>query len=85
MDGGFRVSGFPSPSVSVSPAGSVGNASGPATQSGSNAIGPSHIPSPSVSGSSGFVPSAASSMSETPSASSSVSATRPGVGPSAAS
>ena len=71
MDGGFRVSGLPSPSVSVSPAGSVGNASGPATQCGLTAIAPSHIPSPSVSGFSGSVPSASSSKSEIPSPSSS--------------
>ena len=46
-------------------------ASGPATQSGSTATGPSHIPSPSVSGLVGLVPSVASSISELPSLSSS--------------
>ena len=78
FEGGLSVSGLPSPSVSVSPAGSSGKASGPATQSGGEATGPSHIPSPSVSGLSGLVPISDSLVSESPSLSSSVSSTRPG-------
>ena len=75
---GNMVSGWPSPSVSVSADGSSGKASGPATQSGGEATGPSHIPSPSVSGLVGLVPSAASSISELPSLSSSKSSIKPG-------
>ena len=78
MDGGFKVSGSPSPSVSVSADGSSGKASGPATQSGSKPTGPSHMPSPSVSGLVGSVPSSASSTSELPSLSSSKSSIKPG-------
>ena len=44
-------SGMPSPSVSSEAAGSVGKASGPATQIlASGVAGPSHTPSPSESG-----------------------------------
>ena len=68
--------------------------SGPAMQIGGTAFGPSQIPSSSVSGSNGSVPVSfastyspvsVSTASSKPSASSSVSATRPGVGPCAAS
>ena len=75
---GTKVSGSPSPSVSVSADGSSGKASGPATQFGGEATGPSHIPSPSVSGLVGSVPSFASSVSELPSLSSSKSSINPG-------
>ena len=66
-----------------------GSVSGPATQTFGIELGPSQIPSPSVSGSSGSVPVSfastyspvsVSTKSSKPSASSSVSATRPGVG-----
>ena len=50
VDVPFIVSGNPSPSVSVSAEGSVGNASGPHSQSGKTGIAPSQTPSPSVSG-----------------------------------
>ena len=47
----FSSSGIPSPSVSSEAAGSVGNASGPATQIlASGVAGPSQTPSPSESG-----------------------------------
>ena len=72
------VSGIPSPSVSVSADESSGKASGPAVHTPPTALGPSHIPSPSVSGLLGFVPSFTSSASNVPSASSSRSSTSPG-------
>ena len=76
---------MPSPSKSSHSVGSVGKASGPASQTPANAIGPSQYPSPSVSGLVESVPVALSSRSVRPSLSSSSSATRPGVGPSAGS
>ena len=57
FEGGNNSFGCPSPSVSSQPAGSSGNASGPAVQllvTGDS--GPSHTPSPSVSGLVGEVP-----------------------------
>ena len=71
-------SGIPSPSVSVSADGSNGNASGPAVQILGTAFGPSHIPSPSVSGFVESVPPIVSSESIIPSLSSSKSSIRPG-------
>ena len=56
VDAPVRVSGIPSPSVSVSADGSSGNASGPAPQIPATESGPSQIPSPSVSGFRGSVP-----------------------------
>ena len=48
---GTNWSGLPSPSVSLAPAGSSGKASGPATHPPlAGASGPSHTPSPSLSG-----------------------------------
>ena len=55
------VSGMPSPSVSVSADGSSGKASGPAVHTPGTALGPSHMPSPSVSGLVGLVPVSLSS------------------------
>ena len=46
------VSGMPSPSVSACADGSVGKASGPASQTPATAFTPSHVPSPSSSWSS---------------------------------
>ena len=68
---------MPSPSKSRHSVGSVGNASGPAWQTPATAVGPSQIPSPSVSGLLGSIPRAASSRSDEPSLSSSWSSTRP--------
>ena len=64
---------MPSPSVSAHSVGSVGNASGPASQTPATAVGPSQTPSSSVSGSSGSVAGSedASSVSSSPSPSSS--------------
>ena len=57
VDSPVRVSGIPSPSVSLLADGSNGNASTPGTHPPfAGALGPSQIPSPSVSGFSGSVP-----------------------------
>ena len=54
---GTKVSGMPSPSVSIAPAGSSGKASGPPMQPPlAGACGPSQMPSPSLSGLLGLVP-----------------------------
>ena len=56
VDSPINSSGIPSPSVSTAAAGSLGKASGPATQiSASGVAGPSQIPSPSLSGLAGSV------------------------------
>ena len=72
------VSGFPSPSVSVSADGSSGNASGPASQMPATETVPSHVPSPSESGFVGLVPVSVSSESRIPSLSLSKSTISPG-------
>ena len=70
------VSGSPSPSVSAWADGSVGKASGPASQTPATASAPSQYPSPSVSALVEPGPVALSSRSVTPSLSSSSSSTR---------
>ena len=52
----FNSSGIPSPSVSMDADLSFGNASGPMVQVPLMAVGPSQIPSPSVSAFNGSVP-----------------------------
>ena len=57
VDSPVSSSGIPSPSVSSDAAGSLGNASGPATQIATSGVaGPSQTPSPSESGLAGSVP-----------------------------